>query len=262
VQVHTPPTTVLAERRDALRHARALRASLATTGLRLLLHAPDDLSAGTPATDEALDGLLDYAATAQAELIAYHGLNFAQATGPEAARVRERAQLEERSLQPLLQRAQSLGITVAIENLAPVYPGARRCCHDPLAVRDLVRRLASPAAGMLLDLGHLHITADAARADHAALLRACAPDVVLFHVHDNLGARRGLDAPGVDPVRLDLHLAPGRGSLPWARLAGTVAAHHAPVMLEIERSHRPVLDVLAATTVGLLGPSARAAIAA
>ena len=151
--------------------------------------------------------------------------------------------------------------------LTSLSHGAGCGCKLPAAallpiVRDLVRRLASPAAGMLLDLGHLHITADAARADHAALLRACAPDVVLFHVHDNLGARRGLDAPGVDPVRLDLHLAPGRGSLPWARLAGTVAAHHAPVMLEIERSHRPVLDVLAATTVGLLGPPARAAIAA
>ncbi len=56
------------------------------------------------------------------------------------------------------------------------------------------------------------------------VLAACAPDVVLFHVHDNLGCRRGIDAPGVDPIRLDLHLPPGRGSLPWARIAGMVAA--------------------------------------
>src|SRR5215210_2507161 len=167
VQVHTPPPAMLADRRHALRHAR-------------LLHAPDDLSAGTGEPDAALDGLLDYAAEAGAELVAYHGLNFAQADGPAAARRRERAQLEERSLVPLLQRAQSLGVTFAIENLAPVYPGARRQCHDPLAVRDFVRRLASPAAGMLLDLGHLHITADATRADHGGVLAACAPDVVLF----------------------------------------------------------------------------------
>ena len=46
------------------------------------------------------------------------------------------------------------------------------------------------------------------------------PDVVLFHVHDNLGCRRRIDAPGIDPVKLDLHLPPGRGSLPWTRLAG------------------------------------------
>ena len=83
-----------------------------------------------------------------------------------------------------------------------MYPGTRRQCHDPLAVRDLVRRLDSPAAGMLLDLGH-----------HLALLAACAPDVVLFHAHENLGSRRALDAPGIDPLKLDLHLPPGRGSL-------------------------------------------------
>jgi sugar phosphate isomerase/epimerase len=153
---------------------------------------------------------------------------------------------------------------VAIENLAPVWAGgagSRRRCHDPLAVRDLVRRLDSPAAGMLLDLGHLHITADAARSDMAALLAACAPDVVLFHAHDNLGCRRLVDAPGLDPGKLDLHLPPGRGTLPWARAAAIVGPHAAPVMLEVERSHRPALDVLARETVRLLGGAPIAAAA-
>jgi sugar phosphate isomerase/epimerase len=86
-----------------------------------------------------------------------------------------------------------------------------------------------------------------------SLLAACASDVVLFHAHDNLGCRRTADAPGLDPIRLDLHLPPGRGTLPWARVAGIVGAHAAPVMLEVERSHRPALDVLAAGTVRLLG---------
>ena len=265
LQVHTPPAPMLADRARARRHARALRAALETSSLRLVLHAPDDLSAGTIEHDRAFAGLLDYAAEAGAELVAYHGLNFAEAEGPAAARLRERAQLEERSLIPLLQRAHSLGLTVAIENLAPVYmspPTQRRRSHDPLAVRDLVRRLDQPAAGMLLDLGHLHITADATRSDHAAVLAACAPDVALFHVHDNLGCRRGIDAPGVDPIRLDLHLPPGRGSLPWARIAGMVASHEAPAMLEVERSHRPALEVLAADTTRLLALDGAAAAAA
>jgi sugar phosphate isomerase/epimerase len=265
VQVHTPPRAMLTERRHGLRHARALRSALDGAGLRLLLHAPDDLSAGTSEHDRAFDGLLDYAAAAGAELVAYHGLNFAEAEGPAAARLRERALLEERSLIPLLQRAHSLGITIAIENLAPVYlspPTQRRRSHDPIAVRDLVRRLDEPAGGVLLDLGHMHITADATRSDHVAVLAACAPEVVLFHVHDNLGCRRAVDAPGVDPVRLDLHLPPGRGSLPWARIAGMVAAHDAPVMLEVERSHRPALEVLAADTTRLLALDGPAAVAA
>ena len=151
--------------------------------------------------------------------------------------------------------------------LTSLSHGAGCGCKLPAAallpiVRDLVRRLDQPAAGMLLDLGHLHITADATRSDHAAVLAACAPDVVLFHVHDNLGCRRGIDAPGADPIRLDLHLPPGRGSLPWARIAGMVASHEAPVMLEVERSHRPALEVLAADTTRLLALDGAAAAAA
>ena len=45
VQVHTPPRAMLAERRHGLRHARAVRSALDGTALRLLVHAPDDLSA-------------------------------------------------------------------------------------------------------------------------------------------------------------------------------------------------------------------------
>src|SRR5512132_3620203 len=150
LQVHTPPRAMLADRQRRRRHARALRTVLARGSLRLVLHAPDDLSAGTLEHDRAFDGLLDYAAEAGAELVAYHGLNFADGAGTGRARVRERAQLEESSLNRLLQRAHTLGVIVAFENLAPAHPSAPHVCHDPLAVRDLVRRLASPAAGMLL----------------------------------------------------------------------------------------------------------------
>jgi sugar phosphate isomerase/epimerase len=253
---------MLADRQRFRRHARALRTVLASSSLRLVLHAPDDLSAGTLEHDRAFDGLLDYAAEVGAELIAYHGLNFADAAGPARARVRERAQNEERSLAGILQRAHTLGVIIAIENLAPVHPSPPHLCHDPLAVRDLVRRLDSPAVGMLLDLGHLHITADASHSDPALVASAVEGDVVLFHVHDNLGVRRhDIDAPGIDPLKLDLHLPPGRGSVPWARIAGMVAAHTAPVMLEVEPSQRPAPEVLAARTVRLLDPPATAAAA-
>ena len=190
LQVHTPPAPMLADRARCRRHARALRAALEASSLRLVLHAPDNLSAGTIEDDRAVAGLLDYAAEAGAELVAYHGLNFVDAGGPDRPRAHERARLEEGSLLSHLQRAHTLGVTIAIENLAPVHPGPPRLCHDPLAVRDLVRRLASPAAGMLLDVGHLHITADASHSDPALVAAAVAPDVVLFHVHDNLGVRR------------------------------------------------------------------------
>jgi sugar phosphate isomerase/epimerase len=144
-------------------------------------------------------------------------------------------------------------VTVAIENLAPVHPAPPRLCHDAIAVHDLVRRLDSPAAGMLLDVGHLHITADASHTDIATLAAAVAPDVVLFHVHDNLGVRRhDLDAPGVDPLKLDLHLPPGRGCLPWGRIAPILRDHSAPLLLEIELSQQPALPELTAAALRAL----------
>ena len=253
LQVHVPPRAMLADRGRCRLHARSLRSVLQGSSLRLVLHAPDDLSAGTTEHDRAFDGMLDYAAEVGAELIAYHGLNFADAEGPARARIRERALLEERSLRGLLQRAHTLGVTVAIENLAPVHPAPPRLSHDPVVVRDLVRRLESPAAGMLLDVGHLHITADASHTDIAAIVLAVAPDVVLFHVHDNFGVRRhDLDAPGIDPLKLDLHLPPGRGCVPWSRLALVLGAHPAPLMLEIELSQRPALPELTATALRAL----------
>jgi sugar phosphate isomerase/epimerase len=155
LQVHVPPRPMLADRGRCRRHARALRSVLHASSLRLVLHAPDDLSVGTSEHDRAFDGMLDYAAEVGAEIVAYHGMNFADAEGPARARIRERALLEERSLRGLLQRAHTLGVIVAVENLAPVHPAPPRLSHDALAVRDFVRRLDSPAAGMLLDVGHL-----------------------------------------------------------------------------------------------------------
>jgi sugar phosphate isomerase/epimerase len=259
VQVHTPPAAILADREQCRRHARALRATLDTSGLRLLVHGPDDLSAGTLAGDRAVRGLLDYAGEAGAELVAYHGRNY----GGVHERVAARALAEERSLRAHGERAAALGITIAVENLAPVWPGPARLSHDPIGIRDLVRAVDSPGVGMLLDLGHAHLTAALGGLGIEAVLRAVAGDVVLFHLHDNLGARRHqLDAPGVDPLRLDLHLAPGNGTLPWERVAAALRAHRAPLMLEIEPSHRPGLVALATITRHLLGAGAPAPTAA
>ncbi|UGS35174.1 sugar phosphate isomerase/epimerase family protein [Capillimicrobium parvum] len=253
VQVHTPPIAMLADRERARQHARALRAALDTTGLRLLIHGPDDLSAGTELHDRAFGGLLDYAAEARAELIVYHGLNFRSAEdAPSARALADRVELEEASLRRRATVAQRLGVRLCVENLAPVYPGPPRVCHDPAAVSALVRRIAMPSVAMLFDVGHGHIAAALRRDDLPSLLAPVLGDVGLFHLHDNLGARRhDVQAPGVDPLRLDLHLPLGAGTLPWIRVAATLRDHDAPLMLEIGAGVRQEPLVL--------GRSARAA---
>jgi sugar phosphate isomerase/epimerase len=84
--------------------------------------------------------------------------------------------------------------------------------------------------------------------------------LVLFHVHDNLGARWDRSAPpSLDPLRLDLHLAPGRGTLPWPDVAPLVLASGAPLLLEVHPPHRLAPDELFASTRDLLAPESVAA---
>ena len=276
VQIRTPPAPMLRERDCVVRHAAALSGVLDTSGLRLIIHGPDDLSAGRPGADRALDGLLDYAELAGAEYVVYHGANFPLLDGAAAAaRTRDRVTAEESALRARVPRLEAAGLTLVIENLAPVWPAPPRLCHSPRVVRELVDRLESPRVGLLFDVGHAQIAGALLGTDAAALLEPVLDAVLLFHVHDNLGARIGepmpalaqgrrddhngaaspwpmVPAAAVDPLLLDLHLPPGAGRVPWERLAPTLVGHGAPLMLEIASQHRPEPLALAAVTSALL----------
>jgi sugar phosphate isomerase/epimerase len=247
VQIHAPPRTLICHPAGCERHALALRRDLDTTGLRLVLHAPDELSAGTPDMDLALDGLLDYARDAGAERIVYHAANFV-----DDGRAVDRLCAEERSLRVRCGRIEELGLGFALENLAPVYPGPPRLSHHPELVAGLVDRLDSAAFGMCFDAGHANIVGDA-----PLLLEPLLDRVVLFHLHDNHGARDGASAvPGVDPLKLDLHLPPGRGTVPWSRLAPLLEESVAPLLLEVHPPHRPRPEQLATVAGSLLRSAA------
>jgi sugar phosphate isomerase/epimerase len=245
VQVHAPPRALLCDPAGCRQHALRVRRELDTTGLRLVLHGPDDLSAGEPDMDRALDSLLAYASTVRAELIVYHGANF-----EDEPRAADRLAWEERSLRARAGRAEELGLTIAIENLAPVYPGPAKLCHRPQLVAELVDRLDTQGFGMCFDAGHAHIVSDRLQSDVPGLLAPVLDRVVLFHLHDNYGSRGG--GSGVDPMRLDLHLPPGRGTVPWKQFAGLLAPHPAPLMLEVHPPHRPRPDRLATISGGVL----------
>jgi sugar phosphate isomerase/epimerase len=250
LQVRMPPRALLADPAIVAEHALALNDSLRLTDLRLILHAPDDLLAGTPEHDRQFAGALEYAAIAGSDLVIYHG-----ARVPIAARdVRGRLRDEYLALRRFLPRAAALGVRLAIENLAPVYPGPEFVCFLPAAVGELVRRLDSEQAGMCLDLGHAHIVAGLAGVSLAELVEPVLEQVIVFHVHDNFGATAGAARPGgLDPLRFDLHLPPGAGSLPWAELAARLRAHPAPLQLEVQPPARPEPAALAVVTRELLG---------
>jgi sugar phosphate isomerase/epimerase len=250
LQVRIPSRELLSDEHVLHAHASTLRDSLRLTGLRLIVHAPDDLLAGTHEHDGQLDGALRYAALAGSDLLVYHGARVP--VGHPA--VRARLTGEEHSLRRHVRRARELGVRIAIENLAPVYPGIEHVSHDPGAVARLARRLDSDDVGICLDIGHAHIAAGYADCELAELVEPVLDQVLLFHVHDNFGARpEAPRAGGIEPVRLDLHLPPGAGSVPWPALAPMLARHPAPLQLEIHPSKRPEPATLATLMRELLG---------
>jgi sugar phosphate isomerase/epimerase len=253
IQMHAPPIAMLADPVSVQRHADCLRAVLAPTSLEVVLHAPDTLAVGAREHDRAFGGLLDLAVAVGASVVVYHGARLPVAEGAAADRVEDRLLAEECALRRFAARAEHVGIAIAVENLAPIYPGPPELAHAPLFVRDLVRRVGSPALGMAFDLGHAHITSQLDGVALADVLAAALDDVVLFHVHDNLGLRRGPGTPpGILPLRLDLHMAPGRGTLPWRALAPQLRDHTAPLLMEVAAGQRPEPLRLATVSAELL----------
>jgi sugar phosphate isomerase/epimerase len=251
-QVHAPPVSVLSDPRSSTPHATALAAAFATTGLEPVVHAPPDLRVGARDGDRAAEGLLSYAAQIGATQVVYHACAL-----PDAPESEDALLFEARSLAALSLRAERLGVTIAIENLAPVFPGPEPLSASPMVLRGLANRIGSERIGICLDLGHAHIVAERRRTSLEALIEPVLDTVTLFHLHDNLGARwqpSGAES-GVDPLRLDLHLPPGRGTLPWGRLVPSLAAHRAPLVLEVHPPYRPRAEELCRSARQLLSPA-------
>jgi sugar phosphate isomerase/epimerase len=252
VQVPSPPPSVLSTPRELIRHAFALSDVLATAGLRPILHGPGDVRAGTPDGDRALEGLISYAAELEASHVVYHAANLPDEPASEDARL-----AETRALAGLAARAERLGVIIALENLAPVYPSPDALSFTPLILRTMAKRISSPSVGLCLDVGHANIVAALRRTDPLELIEPALDRAVLFHLHDNLGARRGEDGPPeLDPLRLDLHLPPGRGTVPWPSIAPLLARKRgAPLILEVHPP-RPLAAHLYEAGVEAVAPPA------
>lgn len=247
VQIPAPPASVLMDPRNCIGHSRAVEAAL-PRGLRRILHAPTELIAGTEEGDRALVGALSYAAECGAESIVYHARSIADGSGAE-----DRLLAETRSLARVAPTAERLGVTIALENLAPVFPGPETISANPLSLRSLARRIGSPAIGLCLDVGHANVVAGLRRTSLTRMVEPVLDAVVVFHVHDNLGARwrPGDRRPDLDPLRLDLHMVPGRGSIDWSEIGESLLAHDAPLLLEVHPPRPAPREIFEATYVCL-----------
>jgi len=103
-----------------------------------------------------------------------------------------------RSLETLLPVAESLDLTIALENSLPRNRGRFGSTAEHQEI--FLRELRHPRLGLCLDTGHAQVAGGPA--GPAGLFDAMSERLVAFHLQDNAGDR-------------DSHLAPGRGLVDW-----------------------------------------------
>ncbi len=168
-----------------------------------------------------LDASLRFAKVIGAEAVVCHA---GQRLGARDARHSMEAQLsaERSALREAGDLAGELGVTIAVENYYPERPVLRGAVYDysvwPSRLAEQISAVDHPAVGICLDVGHAALAADFFGFDLIGECSAIAPLVRHVHLHDNLQKTNLTGEPPVSEHTVyglgDLHLPPGRGTIP------------------------------------------------
>lgn len=122
--------------------------------------------------------------------------------------------------------AGELGVTIAVENWCPIEPLINGDHYTysawPSELAGHVAAVDHPSVGVCLDVGHAFVASTFHGFDFVKECASAAPLVRHIHLHDNLGRPEPVREP--EPTeRLayglgDLHLPPGKGSIPLEEL--------------------------------------------
>jgi sugar phosphate isomerase/epimerase len=122
--------------------------------------------------------------------------------------------------------AEDLNLAIAVENYYPEQPILRGAVYDysvwPSELAEQIHKVRHPAVGICLDVGHAALAAGVFGFDYIEECAALAPLVRHIHLHDNLQRTNLTDEPAVSEHTVyglgDLHLPPGRGTIPLGDL--------------------------------------------
>ena len=219
---------ILGGRLDEFRLAQVSE-SLLGANLSFTVHAPleaDLMDLGRqPLQKEILMSSVRFAGEVGAGTVVCHA---GQRVASRDARFRLKDQLaaEREALREIGDTAAELGVTVVVENYFPDQYVLRGEVYDystwPSDLAEQISAVDHPAIGICLDVGHAALAAGFFGFDYAEECAIAAPLVRHVHLHDNLGR----SCASVDPLDYgdlvygvgDLHLPPGRGSIPLAGL--------------------------------------------
>ena len=168
-----------------------------------------------------LDASLRFAKVIGAEVVVCHA---GQRLGARDARhsMGEQLSAERWALRAAGDLAEELGVTIAVENYYPERPILRGAVYDysvwPSQLAEQISAVDHPAVGICLDVGHAALAAGFFGFDLIEQCCAIAPLVRHVHLHDNLQKTNLTGEPPVSEHTVyglgDLHLPPGRGTIP------------------------------------------------
>jgi sugar phosphate isomerase/epimerase len=204
---------------------RTVRELLLEMDLAYTVHAPLDINlmdlSAPDLQRNILEASLRFADEIGAGVVVCHA---GQRVGPRDARHSLKNQLaaERAALREAGDLAGELGITIAVENYYPELPIIRGAVYDysvwPSELAEQISAVDHPAVGICLDVGHAALAANAFGFDYVEECATVAPLVRHVHLHDNLEKPNLTGEPPVSEHHVyglgDLHLPPGRGTIP------------------------------------------------
>ena len=219
---------ILGGRLDTSR-LRAVGEPLLRADLAYTVHAPLEVNLmdlTSPGLQrDVLDASLRFAKVIGAEVVVCHA---GQRVGARDARHSMGDQLaaERSALREAGDLAGELGVTIAVENYYPERPIVRGAVYDysvwPSRLADQISAVDHPAVGICLDVGHAALAAGFFGFDLIGECGTIASLVRHVHLHDNLQRTNLLGEPPVSEHPVyglgDLHLPPGRGTIPLEEL--------------------------------------------
>jgi sugar phosphate isomerase/epimerase len=204
---------------------RIVQELLLEADLAYTVHAPLEVNLMDLSAHEAQRGVLEasirFAGTVGAGVVVCHA---GQRIGPRDARhsLREQLAAERLALRQAGDVAGELGVTIAVENYYPELPVVRGAVYDysvwPSELAEQISAVDHLAVGICLDVGHAALASGLFGFDYIEECATIAPLVRHVHLHDNLQKTNLTGEPPASEHPVyglgDLHLPPGRGTIP------------------------------------------------
>ena len=204
---------------------RMVQEPLLGASLAYTVHAPlevnlMDLSA-YQVQRNVLEASIQFAGSIDARVVVCHA---GQRIGPRDAQhsLTEQLAAERLALRQAGDLAEELGVTIVVENYYPELPVIRGAVYDysvwPSELAEQISAVDHPAVGICLDVGHAALASRVFAFDYIEECAIIAPLVRHVHLHDNLMKSNLTGEPPVSESPVyglgDLHLPPGRGTIP------------------------------------------------